>query len=131
MKEIKDFVAMIERDYRCVGFVVYKSKEYEALKAAADKPMVVTDEMVERAAQALRAECLKIFNTNWNNDIAIRFANTALEAAGSKQQATKKQLEPKKQTLLEYRLKEYCNYLDIMTPNEVIKIISDYLEINK
>jgi hypothetical protein len=35
-------------------------------------------EMVERARDALRAECIEVFGSNWSNDIAERFARVVM-----------------------------------------------------
>lgn len=36
-------------------------------------------EMVERVAEKLRAECLAVFGSTWNNDVAARFARAAID----------------------------------------------------
>jgi hypothetical protein len=45
----------------------------------------MTESMVERVRDALRAECLKVYGTNWNNDVAEEFARAAIAALRPKQ----------------------------------------------
>ena len=40
----------------------------------------MADPMNERVAQALRAACRDEFGTDWNNDVARKFARVAIEA---------------------------------------------------
>lgn len=47
---------------------------------------MITDEQLEVVANALRAECVKIFGTAWNYDNAKRFAKAALEAVFAMQE---------------------------------------------
>lgn len=36
--------------------------------------------MLEKAARALRKSCRDEFGTDWNNDVAVKFARAAIEA---------------------------------------------------
>jgi len=130
MKAIIDFVDMMDAHWDLHWYAydkIKETKEYQALKSLLEhkEPPVVTEDMVELCADALRAECLEIYGSNWSNDVAARLANAALEAVGYKKLEEKP--EPKKQTLHEYAHSKYSS-VDIFSPSEIICLISEYLE---
>lgn len=47
------------------------------------------DTMVERVGEALRNECLAVFGSTWSNDVAWRFARTAIKAMREPTEAMK------------------------------------------
>lgn len=45
--------------------------------------------MIERVGEALRKECLEVFGSTWSNDVAWRFARTAIKAMREPTEAMK------------------------------------------
>lgn len=155
--------------------------------------MKFTSEFIEVVSKSLRAECLNIFGSNWNKDVADRLAEAALEAVfdhipdATKMVETEdnqdewikwdggqpptensiveiklrsgatssklisssvnwmgvtggnlnivayrvisepKEEKPKEQTLLEF-MNQFSGNINLNTPEEIIVMISDYLE---